>query len=99
MKLRIVERPWEPERIRFAVEQDFGSCTLTNDTTLWWPNWAVIRDFPSEAEAKKFLALYLKGPRVVEERDSASADSAEQILKHDQLDSNALHRGGDALQS
>lgn len=63
MKLRIVERPWDIERRRYAVE---GLRYELHDGT---KGWSVEKFFENVLDAQLFMASYARGPRVVSERE------------------------------
>jgi len=63
MKLRVVERPWDIDRRRYAVEQ------LRWTTTEGEEFWGVEKFFDNVLDAQLFLASYSKGPRVVTVRE------------------------------
>lgn len=72
MKYRIVERPWEKQP--YALEKDCGIDFWSNSgdgEPMHREEWFCVQKFDNESEAKDFLALFAKGPRVLKEIDLA----------------------------
>lgn len=59
MNLRVVERPWDIHRRRYAVEE------LRYELADGTQGWGVERFFANVLDAQLFMANYSKGPRVI----------------------------------
>lgn len=85
MKLRIIECPWELPARRFQVQHEVAA-----------DYWGTFASFLTEQKAREFLALYARGPRVIEQVSLPAMDDG--VLQQNDLGPNALQGGGDALQ-
>jgi hypothetical protein len=89
MKLRLVERAWDIERRRYAVER------LTIDLPDV-QHWSIEQFFENVLDAQLLMAQRVKSPRVISERESAYAGAAipsnlgDKLLSPDHIGSDGL---------